>query len=336
MKAMVLEKIAPIERSPLVLREAPDPVPGPEQVVVEVEACAICRTDLHIIEGDLPRAVLPIIPGHQTVGRVVARGERARRFELGDRIGIAWLGSTCRECEFCLGGRENLCEGSRYTGYHLNGGYAEYAAVNEAYAYAIPKRFTSAMAAPLLCAGIIGYRALIRSNLPRGGVLAMYGFGSSAHITLQMARHRDARVLVATRGESHRELARAMKADWVGDTFDVAPEKADSAIVFAPAGQIVPVAMRALKKGGRVAVAGIHLSEIPPMDYEPHLFHEKELTSVEANTRADGENLLREAEEIPLDPQITTFPFQKANEALQRLKGDAIDGTGVLLMSAAK
>ncbi len=246
-------------------------------------------------------------------------------------MGIAWLRGTCGGCRRCRDGRENLCERSRYTGYHANGGYAEYAVVSEAFAYAIPNEFSDAEAAPLLCAGIIGYRALERSRLPRGGRLGLFGFGSSAHVVLQLARHRGCEVFVATRGESHRELALRLGAAWAGDTFERPPVALDSAIVFAPAGAVVPAALRALDKGGTVALAGIYMTAVPEMEYEPCLFHEKHLTSVEANTRADGEALLVEAAQIPIRPEVTTFPLDQANEALIRLAEDRIDGTGVLL-----
>jgi propanol-preferring alcohol dehydrogenase len=278
---------------------------------------------------------LPLIPGHQAVGEVEALGSSCERFRVGERVGIAWLRQTCGDCGFCRSGRENLCEASRYTGYDDDGGYAEYAVVPEAFAYRIPPAFSDADAAPLLCAGIIGYRALRRSRVRSGGTLGLYGFGSSAHVVLQIARHRGCRVFVATRGAGHRALARRLGADWVGDVADPAPTPLDGAIVFAPAGEIVPVALRALRKGGTVALAGIHMTPVPALDYHACLFHEKTLTSVEANTRADGEDLLREAAEVPVRPATTTFPLEAANEALIRLKEDRVDGTGVLLVAAS-
>jgi propanol-preferring alcohol dehydrogenase len=332
MKAAVLERIAPIGTSPLSLKDLPAPVPGPGEIRVRVRACGICRTDLHVIEGDLPSRRLPIVPGHQAVGTVDAAGRGAARFPVGARVGIAWLAGTCGTCPFCASGKENLCESSLYTGYHRDGGFAEYAVVREEFAYRIPDAFPDAEAAPLLCAGIIGYRALARAELPEGGTLAVYGFGSSAHIVLQLALHRGAAVHVCTRGEAHREMARAMGAAWAGEDPGRMPALADSAIIFAPAGELVPPALRALKKGGTLALAGIHMSDIPSMKYEECLFHEKNVRSVEANTRADGEGLLREAGEIPLRPRVATFPLEDANRALQMLAADRISGSGVLLI----
>lgn len=330
MRAMLVPRIAPIEERPLELTELPDPEPGPGEIVVRVRACAICRTDLHVIEGDLPRARLPVIPGHQVVGTVEALGPGCRRFREGDRVGIAWLRETCGTCKWCRSGRENLCPDSRYTGWHEHGGYAERARVREDFAYSIPDAFGDEQAAPLLCAGIIGYRALRRAQLPEGGRLALFGFGSSAHVVLQLALHRGHEVFVCTRGESHRALARRMGATWVGDTYEPPPEPVDGAIVFAPAGEVVPPALRALDRGGTVALAGIHMTPVPEMEYESYLFHEKTLQSVEANTREDGRGLLEEAAEIPIRPEVTTFALEEANEALVRLKADGIDGTGVL------
>jgi propanol-preferring alcohol dehydrogenase len=332
MKAAVLERIAPIGTSPLSLRDAPIPSPGPGEIRVRVRACGICRTDLHVIEGDLPPRKLPVIPGHQVVGIVDAAGEGANRFPCGARVGIAWLARTCGACSFCTAGKENLCEASLFTGYHRDGGFAEFAVVPERFAYRIPDAFGDAEAAPLLCAGIIGYRALTRAELPPGGALAIYGFGSSAHIVLQLALHRGAAAYVCTRGEAHREMAKEMGAAWVGEDPAEMPVRADSAILFAPAGELVPPALRALKKGGTLALAGIHMSDVPGMRYEECLFYEKNVRSVTSNTREDGEGLLREAAEIPLRPKVTAFPLSAANRALQMLKDDRISGSGVLLI----
>jgi alcohol dehydrogenase, propanol-preferring len=336
MWAMVLRANAPVDERPLDRVEVEDPEPGVGEVRIRVRACAICRTDLHVIEGDLPARRLPLIPGHQVVGIVDRLGPGCTRTRVGDRVGIAWLRGTCGACGFCASGSENLCDASLYTGYHADGGYAEMAVVKEAYAYRIPDAFSDVAAAPLLCAGIIGYRALRRSEAPAGGRLGLYGFGSSAHVVLQIARHRGCEVHVATRGESHRELARRMGAAWVGGAFEAPPVPLDAAIVFAPVGEIVPPALRAVRKGGTVVLAGIHMTPIPSMSYGEHLFHEKNLRSVEANTRADGEDLLREAALIPLRPEVTTFPLEHANEALIRLKQDRIDGTGVLVMGGPR
>jgi len=331
MKAMVLDKQAPIAASPLAVRDVPDPTPGPGEVRVLVRACGLCRTDLHVIEGDLPPQKLPIIPGHQVVGVVDRLGEGASRFHEGDRIGIAWLRHTDGTCVYCRRGSENLCEASRFTGYHADGGYAEYAVVPEVFAYAIPEVFGDVEATPLLCAGIIGFRALQRSDVPRGGKLGIWGFGSSAHITIQVALARGCEVYVATRGEKHQALAREMGAHWVGGATDPMPRKVDGGILFAPAGDIVPVALQSLDKGGTLAVAGIWVSAIPGLDYERDLFYERNLRSVTANTRADGEALLREAAAIPLRPHVTTFPLAEANRGLQLLKADQLNGTGVLV-----
>ena len=334
MKAMLLRENGPISSSPLALADIPDPRPGPGEIRVKVSVCAICRTDLHVIEGDIPPKRLPLVPGHQVVGTVDALGPGAGRFPAGARVGIAWLAKTCGTCPFCASGRENLCEAPRFTGYHRDGGYAEYAVVPEDFAYAVPPAFSDAEAAPLLCAGIIGYRALRRADLPGGGTLAIYGFGSSAHIVIQLALHRGSRVFVCTRGESHRALARTMGASWVGEDPSGMPEAADSAILFAPAGELVPPALMNLKKGGTLSLAGIHMSDIPAMRYEECLFYEKNVRSVTANTRRDGEELLREAAKIPIRPYVTTFPLAGANEALRMLKRDELKGTGVLTVGS--
>ncbi len=327
---MLLPERGPVETSPLLLTDLPDPAPGPGEIRVKVSACAICRTDLHVIEGDLPVRRMPLIPGHQAVGTVDAAGAGASRFPRGARVGIAWLARTCGECAFCASDRENLCDRPVFTGYHRDGGFAEYAVVPEAFAYPLPTAFRDAEAAPLLCAGIIGFRALRRADLPRGGTLAIYGFGSSAHIVIQIALHRGCEVLVCTRGERHRELAKRMGASWAGENPEEMPAPADSAILFAPAGELVPKALRKLKKGGTLSLAGIHMSDIPSMRYEECLFYEKNVRSVTANTRQDGEELLREAAEIPLRPEIALFPLEEANRALQLLKADKLQGTGVL------
>lgn len=299
---MALHRIAPIESSPLTSEERPDPRPGAGQVRLRVRCCAICRTDLHVIEGDLPPHQLPVIPGHQMVGEVDAVGPDGTDLAAGDRVGVAWLRHTCGTCDFCRSGRENLCESSRYTGWDADGGYATAAVVDEAFAYRIPETFDDTHAAPLLCAGIIGYAVLQRCDLPDGGTLGLYGFGSSAHVVMQIARHRGSEVVVVTRGESHRRLAREMGAAWTGGRAEDMPVDVDSAIIFAPAGELVPPALARLRKGGTLALAGIHMSDIPPLNYETHLFYAKTLRSVTANTRADGEGLLREAAEIPIRP----------------------------------
>jgi propanol-preferring alcohol dehydrogenase len=327
-RALAVRAQAPIETAPLVLEPRADPAPGAGELLVRVSACGICRTDLHVVEGDLPLVRTPIVPGHQVVGRVVRDGTRAR---AGDRVGIAWLRHTCGACPFCARGRENLCEGARFTGWHDDGGFADYAVVPEAFAYALPGELGDVEVAPLLCAGIIGYRALRLSAVAPGGRLGIYGFGSSASVTIQVARARRCEVYVCTREASHRELARAMGAAWVGGATEPMPAPVDGAIIFAPAGQLVPVALRSLARGGTLALAGIYMSRIPPLEYERELFHERRITSVTANTREDGRELLAEAARIPIRPAVTTFPMREANRALLALKRGAFAGSGVLV-----
>jgi len=330
MKAMVLKKLGRIEDSPLRPMEVPDPRPGAGELRLRVRCCAICRTDLHVIEGELPAARLPVIPGHQIVGTVDALGAGCRRFKIGDLVGVAWLRSTCGRCEFCLSGRENLCGEQLFTGYHADGGFAELAVVGEDFAYAIPDGFDSLHAAPLLCAGIVGYRALKRANLPAGGSLAIYGFGSSAHVIIQIALTRKCEVYVVSRAAEHRGLAMELGARWAGESAGEMPVCTDSAIIFAPAGELVPPALEKLKKGGTLSLAGIHMSDIPALNYRRCLFHERELRSVTANTRADGKELLALAGEIPIRTHVTAYPLADANRALMDLKADRLSGTGVL------
>lgn len=332
MRAMALAAQAALRTSPLRSTDLPIPEPAPDEVRVRVRACGACRTDIHIVEGDLPMRRLPLVPGHQVVGTVEALGAGATRFRVGDRVGIAWLRSTCRRCRFCVSGRENLCPDSAYTGWTHNGGYAEYACVPEAFAYAIPPGFEDAEATPLLCAGIIGYRALSRSQVPRGGRLGLYGFGSSAHITLQVARHWGCAVYVLTRESARQRLALDLGAAWAGTPGDPLPDKLDAAIVFAPVGALVPVALRDIDKGGTVALAGIYMTDLPAMAYEPHLFWEKTLQSVTANTRADGEALLTEAAAIPIRPRVTRYRLEDANRALADIKSSEVEASAVLMI----
>ena len=332
MRTMVLSGPAPIDSSPLELREIPDPEPGPGEVRVRVLACAICRTDLHVVEAELPPVREHIIPGHQVVGVVDRLGPGASHFKLGDRLGIAWLRFTDGQCRYCRSGKENLCPNARFTGYTEDGGYAEYAVVREDFAYPLPASLDPVSATPLLCAGIIGYRALRRADVQPGCRLGLYGFGSSAHIAIQVARHMGCTVYVMTRDARHQELARQLGAAWAGGATERPPEPLDSAVLFAPVGDLVPPALEALDMGGTLAVAGIYLTDIPRLNYERHLFHEKNLRSVTANTREDGRELLRLAAEIPLRPETTTYPLAEANRALQQLKHDAIRGTGVLVV----
>ena len=333
MRAVVLEKTAPVDESPLELREVADPSPSPGEVRVKVSACGVCRTDIHIIEGDLPEEKRPVIPGHQVVGVVDRVGEGAKQFLVGQRIGIAWLRHTDGTCKFCRVARENLCPDSRYTGYHSDGGYAEYAVVPETFAYALPDGFDDVTGAPLLCAGLIGYRALERAQVPPGGKVLLAGFGSSAHVVLQIALHRGLEVYVSSRGESHLAMAREMGAAWAGADVADLTEKMDSAILFAPVGTLVPPLMSALERGGTLSIAGIHLTDIPTLQYEQHLFYDKQIRSVAANTREDGRRLLAEAVHAGVKPQVTTYPLSDANRALQDMKHSRIGGTGVLVIS---
>ena len=336
MKAIVLRAQAPIGRAALRLEDVARPAPGPGEVLVRVSACAVCRTDLHVVEGDLPLVRSPLVPGHQVVGRVEAAGAGTARFSVGDRVGIAWLRSTCGTCAFCASGRENLCPDGAFTGYHADGGFAEYAVVAEAFAYAIPDAFSDVAAAPLLCAGIIGYRALERADVPPGGRLGIYGFGSSAHVTLQIARARGCEVYVCTREAGRRRLAVELGAAWAGDVGDPMPRTMHGSIVFAPVGDVVPAALRGLERGGTVALAGIYMTPTPPLDYARDLFHERQLRSVTANTRADGAALLAEAARIPLRLTTTQFPLAEAGRALADLKHGAFAGSGVLLTGDAR
>ena len=331
MQAMVLNQLAAIEQSPLRHESVPDPIPGAGEARVRVRCCAVCRTDLHVIEGDLPTAKLPVIPGHQVVGIVDQLGPGCTRLKVGDRIGIPWLRHTCGRCRFCTTGRENLCPFSRYTGYHADGGYAQLAVVPEDFAYLIPAGFDDIHASPLLCGGIIGYRALKRTHIRPGDRLLLIGFGSSAHVVLQIAVRRGCEVYAVSRAASHQQLARQLGATWAGDDCASAPHKADAAILFAPTGALVGPALAALERGGVLALAGIHMSPIPQIDYDTHLFQERDLHPVTANTRQDGQELLAEAAASGVKPHTQTYPLADANRALQDLKAGRIDGTGVLI-----
>ncbi len=328
---MVLEKAELVEKDPLLARELPAPEPGSGEIRIQVKACGLCHTDLHTVEGELPLPKLPIIPGHQIVGLVEARGRGADRFREGDRVGVPWLYQTCGMCEFCRSARENLCDAARFTGYHVDGGYAEYTVVSQDFAYSLPKSFSDAEAAPLLCAGVIGYRALRLSEIRPGERLGLYGFGASAHIAIQVAKHWGCEVYVFTRSEEHRELARRLGAAWVGRAEDEPPAPIHSAIIFAPAGNLVPEALRVLKKGGVVALAGIYLSPLPSLEYAT-LYYEKNIRSVSNSTRQDARELLELAGEIPVRTEIETFPLAEANEALLKLKQTRIRGAGVLVI----
>ena len=333
MKAMVLNNIGPVESGPLTLADVEVPEPGPGQIRIAVSVCGVCHTDLHTVEGELPTRPLPLIPGHQVVGVVEAAGDGARRFALGDRVGVAWLHRTCGVCPMCRRGDENLCPQGRFTGYDFPGGYAEYLVIDEDFAYTLPTGLSDEQTAPLMCAGIIGYRALRLSGVKPGGRLGMYGFGASAHVTIQIARHLGCRVFVFSRGQSHRELARQLGADWCGGSEQQPPERLDGSIIFAPAGGIVPQALEHLDRGGTCALAGIYMSQIPPLDYGRHLYDERVLRSVTASTRRDGEDLLKLAAEASVRTHVTAFPLDQANRALQLLKLGGIDGAAVLCIA---
>ena len=300
---------------------------------MQVTVCGVCRTDLHLAEGDLEPHAVDVVPGHEIVGIVDALGPDANRFAIGDRVGIAWLRHTCGMCRFCRRGDENLCLEPRFTGWDADGGYAQYAVVDERYAYRLPPGFTDDELAPLLCAGIIGYRALRRAELPAGGRLGIYGFGASAHLAAQVALAEGATVHVMTRSPEARQLALRLGAASAGDTFDAPPEPLDSAIIFAPAGDIVPVALAALDRGGTVAIAGIHLSDIPSITYADHLFQERQVRSVTANTRRDGEAFLANAASIGLSVETVPYRFDDADQALRDLAADRVTGAAVIRMA---
>ncbi|NIO48170.1 MAG: zinc-binding alcohol dehydrogenase family protein [Candidatus Aminicenantes bacterium] len=333
MKTMILKGFAPIDQNPLELVDLPIPEPDSEELLLRIKVCGVCHTDLHTVEGELPEVRLPIIPGHQVVGVVEKLGKNTSRFNEGDRLGVAWLYSACSECAFCKRENENLCETARFTGYHVNGGYAEYIVVPEKFAYPIPKIFSDEEAAPLLCAGIIGYRALRLSEIKPGQRLGLYGFGASAHVAIQVAVHWGCKVYVFTRSEEHRELAQKLGAVWTGTSKDEPPTKMDSSIIFAPAGELVLDALRILDKGGTLALAGIYMTPIPEMDYVKCLYHERTLRSVANATRQDGKELLRIAAEIPIRTTTQIFPLEDVNKVLELLKAGKISGAAVLRVS---
>ena len=314
------------------LVEIDPPQPGDDEVLIEVSVCGVCRTDLHVIEGELSERHLPIIPGHQVIGRIVEAGSRVTEFHPGDRVGVPWLNRTCGQCEFCRGDQENLCENATFTGYQVNGGYAEFLVAPAAFLYAIPDGFDDFSAAPLLCAGIIGFRSLRLSGLlgpSPGRRLGLYGFGAAAHVALQVARHWGVEVYAFTRDRRHQDLALELGAAWAGFSEDRPPHQMDSIIIFAPAGELVISALKALRKGGCLALGGIHMSQIPPIDYQL-LYHERIVRSVANNTRQDGRDFLQVAAEIPIRTQTQRFPLAEANQALFALKHDAIKGAAVL------
>jgi alcohol dehydrogenase, propanol-preferring len=335
MKACLLQAPAPIESNPLKFTEVAVPRPGRGEILVRVHACGVCRTDLHVVEGELPPRKSPIIPGHQIVGVVEESGADAHRFRKGARVGVAWLHRTDGTCDYCRAGAENLCDHPTFTGYTVDGGYAEYTLAAEDFVYPLPEEFADEQAAPLLCAGIIGFRSLRLSGIKKGGSLGIYGFGAAGHVAIQVARYWGADVYASTRDVRHQRLALELGATWAGGTLAEPPVKLDAAIIFAPAGEIVPAALKALKKGGTLALGGIHMSPIPALDYNL-LYEERVIRSVANNTRKDGEDFLRIAAEIPIRTQVQKFALHDANQALNQLKNDAIQGAAVLVCEKAR
>jgi alcohol dehydrogenase, propanol-preferring len=333
MKACLLRAPSKIQKNPLEFTEVAEPKPGAGEVLVRVQVCGVCRTDLHVIEGELPPKKSPVIPGHQVVGRIEQAGAGATRFAKGTRVGIAWLHRTDGTCGYCQSGEENLCDAPLFTGYSVDGGYAEWIVAPEAFVYAIPEGLTDGHAAPLLCAGIIGYRSLRMAGVKRGAKLGFYGFGAAAHVAIQVANYWGVQVYAATRDERHRKLALELGAKWAGGTVDAPPAELDASIVFAPAGEIVPAALKALRKGGRLILGGIHMSDIPSFSYDL-LYQERMIRSVANNTRQDGEEFLKLAAEIPIRTHIQVYPLNEANRALNALKSDAIPGAAVLQVQA--
>lgn len=329
MRALCLNGARSIEDHPLMPVELSVPIPDPGELRLRVLACGLCRTDLHIVEGDLPLPTLPIVPGHQIVGIVDEVGQGVTRFQVGDRLGVPWLYSTCGRCAFCRHDQENLCDMARFTGYHVNGGYGEFVLAQEAFVYPLPSGIPTAHAAPLLCAGVIGFRALRRSEIKPGERLGLYGFGGSAHVTIQVAVHWGCEVFVFTRSEAHRALALQLGARWAGQVEDNCPGVLDSAVIFAPVGTLVLEALRVLRKGGTIAIAGITMSPIPELDYAL-LYQERTVRSVANSTRQDVHDLLRLAADIPIRTEVRTFPLEQANHALQLLKQSRFSGAGVL------
>jgi propanol-preferring alcohol dehydrogenase len=335
MLAALLDAPQPIDQNPLKLTRLPEPAPGDGEVLIRVRACGICHTDLHTAEGDIALPKLPLVPGHQVVGIVAARGRDARRFKDGDRVGVAWLRRACGRCDYCARGDENLCARAEFTGLQANGGYAELTTADERFAYDLPSGFSDLQAAPLLCGGVIGYRALKLAGIRRGERLGLYGFGASAHIAIQVARYWNCAVYVFTRSSEHQQLARELGAAWVGRAEETPPEKIQAAVIFAPAGRLVLDALRALDRGGTVALAGITMTPIPEIDYAKLLYHERKVLSVANATRRDAEELLALAAEIPLRTEVEIFTLAEINRALQKLKDGRIRGAGVVEMEKA-
>ncbi len=328
MKAQLLTHQGAIEDSPLEYRDVGAREPGPGEVRIRIEACGVCRTDLHIAEGDLPIHRSPLIPGHQVVGRVDRVGADVADLRVGDAVGVTWLYSSCGQCDYCRREQENLCDSARFTGYDADGGYAESMVVSEAYAHRLPGELGTLQSAPLLCAGVIGYRSLRLSGIDRGQRLGLFGFGASAHVTIQVARHWGCEVFAFTRSEEHRRHARSLGAVWAGGIEDSPPAPMDAIITFAPSGAVIPSALRALRKGGTLAINAVHMSAIPELQYE-WLYHERVIRSVANCTRRDARELLKLAAEIPIHSDVEVFPLKEANAALQRLKRSEIRGAAV-------
>ena len=328
---MVLQLPRPIDENPLVLIDVPAPVPGPGQLRLRVDVCGVCHTDLHTVEGELELPKLPLIPGHQIVGTVDESGAGVTRFRLGDRVGVAWLHSACGKCDFCQRGLENLCPDARFTGLHVDGGYAQYTLAEEHFAYTIPERFSAEEASPLLCAGIIGYRALRLSEIRPGENLGLYGFGASAHIALQVARHWGCAVYVFTRGEHHRRLAAELGAVWTGSAQNAPPVAMDASVTFAPVGSLIPLALRHLRPGGTLAINAIYMTPLPEMPYTT-IYQERTLRSVTNFTSQDAVEFLKIAADVPVRTEVESFPLYQANEVLQKLKRSEIRGAAALKM----
>jgi alcohol dehydrogenase, propanol-preferring len=331
MRAMILEKAGQVLR----LAELPSPEAGAGQVLIRVRACAVCRTDLHITDGELNQPKLPLIPGHEIIGVVEEIGKGVNRFKLGDRLGVPWLGWTCGACEFCLSDRENLCNQARFTGYTLDGGYAEYAVADQSFCFAIPDFYSDTDAAPLMCAGLIGYRSLVKAG--EGKRLGIYGFGAAAHIVAQVAKYQNREIYAFSRpgDEKAKKFARGLGAVWAGSSSELPPVKLDAAIIFAPLGELVPQALHALNKGGTVVCGGIHMSDIPSFPYSV-LWQERSVCSVANLTRRDGEQFLALAPRVPVRTQVVTFPLEEANEALHRLRSGKITGAAVLVTDRSR
>jgi propanol-preferring alcohol dehydrogenase len=327
---MLFEKTS----APLRALNLPTPVPGPNQLLMRVHACAVCRTDLHVVDGELTQPKLPLIPGHEIVGAVAKLGDNVNRFKVGDRVGVPWLGWTCGECAYCKSGKENLCDHAKFTGYTLDGGYAEYAVADQRFCFPIPKSYSDAEAAPLLCAGLIGYRSLVKAG--NGKRLGIYGFGAAAHIVAQVASYQQREIYAFTRpgDDEAKKFAMNLGAVWAGGSNELAPEKLDAAIIFAPAGELVPQALKAVRKGGTVVCGGIHMSDIPAFPYSI-LWEERSICSVANLTRRDGEEFMALAPKVPVRTEVETFPLEEANEALHRLRAGKIQGAAVLVNALA-